>query len=40
MWVGTSLVWLPTAIDAGKTLHMSFVCMGGSMQLMGLVQGG
>lgn len=41
MWCGTSLVALPTAIDAGKTLHLSFVCMSGStMQLMGMVQGG
>ena len=40
MWAGTSLVALPTAIDAGKTLHASFVCMNVSkMQLMGLVQG-
>lgn len=41
VWVGTSLVALPTVIDAGKTLHLSFVCMSAAtMQLMGAVQGG
>jgi len=37
-WKGGSTMPLPTALTAGKTLTLPFVCFGTTMQLMGMIQ--